>query len=120
MSLSKEEYQKLKTQYKKQIDELKNMGFTNIKQNCLALKNCRGDLNYAVNWIFTNPMEEEPEEEEPKIIEKIEVEESVKREKNTFYLLKYSSKEKIPPLSEHTMVVYQNKFYTFGGKGKIL
>lgn len=116
MNLSKEELTKLKTQYKKQIDELKGMGFTNIKQSCLALKNCRGDLNYAVNWIISNPMEEEPEVEEKKEEVKEEKQEEVKREKNMFYLLKYESKDKIPPLFEHTSVIYKDKFYIFGGK----
>lgn len=62
--MNSEEKKLLKISYKDELEMLKEMGFNNVTQCLLALQNSNGNLQMSIDWILTNPMEDEPEVKE--------------------------------------------------------
>jgi uncharacterized UBP type Zn finger protein len=125
--LSKKQKQILKGQYASSLKELSSMGFTNTTQNILALQDSKGDLNSAVNWILSNPMEDAASEEDE--IEEILLNSSSKKSAPVYesqfqdehwYILN-DAKVSENDISQHQdAFVHNSKLIFFGKNNEIL
>lgn len=88
-----EEKKVLKITYKTELDTLKGMGFSNVTQCLLGLQSCNGNLEGTIDWILSNPMDDEPEEKEevkPIIVQEPVLLETNVMEEEKWYKLKES------------------------------
>eukprot|EP01080_Neovahlkampfia_damariscottae_P010732 gene10732-3352_t len=131
MVLTKKQKKLLANQYASSLKELNNMGFTNKTQNLTALQANSGDLNNAVNWILSNPMdndESSSEEEEEELIffkssstkSNLEVPEPEFQDE-VWYVNKEVKKLQSLDFEHHdNMVLYDGKLIFFGAKNEIV
>jgi hypothetical protein len=113
----------LKVAFKKELSELKNMGFVHVEQCLTGLQKCNGDLNRAVDWILFNPFEgEDPDIEEieeikvvPKIVEKKSSDNSTEEFEEKWYKMKCDPKNAPSARSHHCSVEHNGCMYVFGG-----